>query len=398
MSNFADRYFKQQNGFKAAIASAPANSLFLTVVIPAHNEPDLLVCINSLAQCHKPKHAVEVIVVINESEDTSAEVITQNQKSLQELHTWKNEHPEAPFTLHSIHPTPFKHKFRGVGSARKVGMDEAAYRYQLLQQPDGIIISLDADTTVECNYFTEIETLFMREPQRMACTLNFKHRINELSNPTQREGMQLYEQYLHYYKQALQFTGYPHAIYTIGSAFAFRAHAYVKQGGMPRRQAGEDFYFLHKLTSMGKLAELNSTCVYPSARVSNRVPFGTGPSIQKWLDGDQSISKSYHIEAFNDLRKFFNNLYALYAKQTPIHYSPVLNNFLVEEQFEQLILPELLSNSSNFQNFEKRFFQYFNAFKIIKFLNYAHPKPYALQPISKLQEELKAYLLNNDKH
>ena len=44
------------------------------------------------------------------------------------------------------------------------------------------------------------------------------------------------------------FVGYPDSIYTIGSAFAVRAEAYMKQGGMNRRQAGEDFYFLYKLT------------------------------------------------------------------------------------------------------------------------------------------------------
>ena len=102
-----------------------------------------------------------------------------------------------------------------------------------------------------------------------------------MADPKQRLGIQLYEDYLHYYKKALDYAGFPDSIYTIGSAFAVRADAYVKQGGMNRRQAGEDFYFLNKLTKLGKITEINDAYVYPSARVSDRVPFGTGAAMNK---------------------------------------------------------------------------------------------------------------------
>lgn len=329
-------------------------------------------------------------MVINESEGASTEIKQQNEKSLRELALWKTAHQQAPFTLHSMHPSPFKHKFRGVGSARKIGMDEMIYRYHATNQARGIIISLDADTLVAKNYLVEIEQLFRKEPSRVGCTLQFKHRIGELSNPKQQEGMRLYEQHLHYYKQALQFTGYPHAIYTIGSAFACRADAYVKQGGMPRRQAGEDFYFLHKLTNMGPLAELNSTCVYPSARTSNRVPFGTGPSMQRWLDGDQSIGMSYDFAAFQELKSFFDSVATLYTSLPEVKHPDALQQFLAEDGFWENILPELRSNCASISGFKKRFFQYFNAFKIIQFLNFAHPSPYSFQLIDKLMLRLNA--------
>ena len=57
----------------------------------------------------------------------------------------------------------------------------------------------------------------------------------------------LYELHLRYYKQALQFTGFPYYYHTIGSAFAVNAEVYCKQGGMNRQKAGEDFYFLQKI-------------------------------------------------------------------------------------------------------------------------------------------------------
>lgn len=392
MIPFAQRYLSKLPFFTRTISSAPSADLFLTIVIPAHNEPDLLLCLESLSKCQKTNSQVEVIVVINESEGTSEEVKMQNLQSLQELHDWKLAHQQAPFTLHTMHPAPFRHKFRGVGSARKAGMDEAIARYNIINKPHGVIVSLDADTFVETNYLIEIERFFKSHENIIGCTIDFQHRTNELSNPKQQEGMRIYEKYLHYFKEALAYSGYPHAMHTIGSAFAFRADAYVKQGGMPRRQAGEDFYFLHKLTNMGNIAELHSTCVYPSARISNRVPFGTGPSIQKWIDGDRSIGMSYSLDAFCDLKTFFASLPMLHTSKQTVELPLHLANFLEEEAFWTSILPELQQNSSNYKNFEKRFFQYFNAFKIIKFLNSTHPHSYPLGEVDELHENLMKLL------
>ena len=66
-------------------------------------------------------------------------------------------------------------------------------------------------------------------------------------------------------------------MFTIGSAFAVTANAYIKRGGMTRSQAGEDFYFLQTLAQIGTVGEITTTKVYPSARLSDRIPFGTGP-------------------------------------------------------------------------------------------------------------------------
>jgi len=106
----------------------------------------------------------------------------------------------------------------------------------------------------------------------------------------------------------LDFAGFPDSIYTIGSAFAVRAEAYVKQGGMNRRQAGEDFYFLNKLTKLGTVAEINDAFVFPSARVSDRVPFGTGAAMTKWMNEDEDLTKTYNFAAFQDLKRLFDRL------------------------------------------------------------------------------------------
>jgi hypothetical protein len=44
---------------------------------------------------------------------------------------------------------------------------------------------------------------------------------------------------------------FSYAYHTVGSAMAVKAYQYVKVGGMNRRQAGEDFYFIQKLVHSG---------------------------------------------------------------------------------------------------------------------------------------------------
>lgn len=69
--------------------------------------------------------------------------------------------------------------------------------------------------------------------------------------------------------------------------------------------------------------------------------------------------------------------------------SPSLLRFLEEDGFEQA-LSQIRQNSSSPGTFEKRFFQYFNAFKILKFLNYSHPRFYDYQDLTRAWADLKA--------
>ncbi len=390
--SFAEKYLVSRTLYPALIPDKPPQDLGIIVVIPACNEPELEKTIASLSCCEAPHVRVEVIVVINEPEDCLPEVSSQNQKNAFLMQERKKARPELFFDLYVLYPAPFPKKHAGVGLARKTGMDEAVRRFETLQKPEGIIVSLDADTLVERNYLTETERLFGSGNDFPGATIRFQHRIDELQDERLRRGIVLYEAYLHYYREALEFAGYPHPVYTIGSAFAVRAEAYVKQGGMNRRKAGEDFYFIHKLTQLGTLAELNSTCVYPSARVSNRVPFGTGAALLKWMKGESDLEQTYCFRAFADLRALFRQVPFLFGNEeiTPgqLDLSVPLTRFLEEDDFTEA-LREVRTNCSGQLSFNKRFFQYFNAFKILKFLNFAHAGYYAFQNLQEAVAELK---------
>ncbi len=372
---FAERYLKK-NETPVLIPVEPDKNTGIIVVIPCLNESDILQTLNSLNSCILPKTGIEVIILVNHSETAPENIREQNLKTIFEIEEWNSENQKSGLKFYAAGPVELRKKWAGAGLARKWGMDEALRRFSLLDRPEGVIVSLDADTLVEQNYFTEIEKYFLKNQEDVGVTIAFTHQTEGLDKK-HLEGIKLYEKYMVYYKNALEFTGYPYPMFTVGSAFAVRADAYLRRGGMNRRKAGEDFYFLQNLVQLGKVGELKITMVYPSARLSDRVPFGTGPVLRKWMSGDEDLTKTYNFQAFLHLKEFFdlkNRLFQI----SETEYLKVIENlpaavttFLKEDNFWKEIA-DLNKNCSSSITFQQRFFQKFNAFKILKFLNFSH--------------------------
>ena len=372
---FADKYL-QKNNRNAWIHSNLNPDCGLIVVIPCFNEPDILQTLESINACEPAESVTEVIVVINHSEISTPEIKEQNARTKQKIDNWILHHRKEKLDFHVIGPVEFAKKWAGAGLARKMGMDEAIQRFNVLEKPDGILISLDADSLVDKNYLVEIENHFRINPKQVGSTITFQHQTNGLSQK-HLEGILLYEKYMNYYKNALEFIGYPYPMFTVGSAFAVRADAYVKRGGMNRRQAGEDFYFLQNLVQLGPVGEITAIKVYPSARLSDRVPFGTGPILKKWMAREEDLTQTYNFQAFVDIKEFFlikDNLYKIgevdFIKLLDSIPYPV-KQFLIEDNFLVEIV-DLNKNCSTLNTFQNRFFQKFNAFKILKYLNFVH--------------------------
>lgn len=387
---FADRYIEKNVVYPEFIDSEASPLVSMIVMIPCLNEPEIFRTLESLWSCEPIRSYCEVVVVVNESENSSRAVEDFNQETYLKLFEWKKGNDRPNLILHPIYARSVNAKHAGAGMARKIGMDEVVRRFNALNRPEGVIVSTDADCLFSKNYLQQIETAFLRK-SCFAATLNFKHRTDEMTDPKQRLGIQLYEDYLHYYKKALDFAGFPDSIYTIGSAFAVRAEAYVKQGGMNRRQAGEDFYFLNKLTKLGKITEINDAFVFPSARVSDRVPFGTGGAMTKWMNEDGDLTVTYNFAAFLDLKVFFDQVDSLFRNRTDdslIALFPVsVQEYLQTLEFSSK-LHEINQNSSSLLSFRKRFFQFFDGFLILRFLNLAHQKYYKQQNLSEAIKQL----------
>ena len=367
------RYLRERTLYGPLIDSPPPENLRLCVVIPARDEEDsLLTSLASLKNCEPPSGSVEVIVVINTSENDSAETIARNSESAESAREWVQANHQDGLAFHILEAQQLPKKHAGVGLARKIGMDEACRRLEAVGRPDGVIACFDADSRCDPNYLVEIESLFRRDESAQACSIHFEHPTEgDEFAPEIYDAIIDYELHLRTYLNAQRFAGFPFATQTIGSSMAVRCDAYQAQNGMNRRQAGEDFYFLHKFTPLGAVRELTTTRVLPSPRPSHRVPFGTGRAVGERLD-EGGPCLTYAPASFVDLRTFFGQIDEMRTGR-PESLPDSVSAFLETQQFEER-LAEIRANATQPEAFRNRFFRWFNAFLVMKYLHFARDR------------------------
>lgn len=346
----------------------------IVVVIPCFDEPDLIKTLTSVAQTIIPDTCkIGVIVVINHGQNDDEKLKQRNISTQKHCEAWINiTEIDGLYFQSALIELPHKHA--GVGLARKVGMDDAVRAFNLSNK-DGAIVCLDADCTVDQSYFQAIWTAF--DDNRVnAASLYFEHDIDVNHSNSQPSGIVLYELYLRYYIDALRYSGYPRAVQTIGSSMAVRCSAYQKCGGMNRRKAGEDFYFIHKLLPFGGYIEINETRVIPSGRVSDRVPFGTGAAIGKWTKEPSSLETIYNPLIFEEFKIFLESVHKFFQlsetelKDVIDSLPSSIQQFLIIENGLNTII-ELKSRTNNHQAFFKQFLSYMDGLQVLKYVHYA---------------------------
>ncbi|SNT28485.1 hypothetical protein SAMN05421640_3180 [Ekhidna lutea] len=338
----------------------PPENLSLIVVIPCFKEPDLIGSLDSLNACDLPQDEVLIIVVVNEPEDASSEIRSANEETLKQL---KNYHSNFPLLFtHQKLPT----KKAGVGLARKIGMDEAVRIFRKSGN-DGGIICYDADCRCDVNYLDEIELAYSN-PNTNSGIVFYEHHLHREHHPAIVD----YELYLRYYIGALRIAKFPYAHQTLGSCITVRASMYEKVGGMNTRKAGEDFYFLNKTIPHGGFAEINTTTIRPSDRVSDRVPFGTGKAVNEIIQTDDEYYV-YHPNTFEDLKLLFSKVDTIWKEDT-WRLPMTVTTFLGDDWEDQI--NEIKNQVSSSEQFQKRFFHWFDAFKILKFVHFCRDEFY----------------------
>jgi hypothetical protein len=278
-----------ETGFAGAVvipALAESAHLFDTLRSLAANPPELLA-------------RFLVLVVVNHREDALPDDMEDNYGTLLRLATGGPEF--APLRLSWVDAASpgleMPAKAGGVGLARKIGLDLALTRLDFsVQSP--LLICLDADTLVEPSYLPALSRHF-RNSGCGGAIIPFCHRPGESAE--QQLAITRYELFLRSYVLGLALAGSPYAFHTVGSAMACTASAYIRMGGMNRRPAAEDFYFLQQLHRTAGVEQLRGTLVHPSPRPSHRVPFGTGRSISRTLWEDPGAVMFYQPECFRIL-------------------------------------------------------------------------------------------------
>jgi hypothetical protein len=392
--SFAEAYLLKAGLREALIEPAPHPGLNILITIPVYNESGLERCLDSLFQCTcgpstsgDELHA-EVLILINAPVDAPLEIFEQNLATLEAARNWIEAHPHPCMDFHIWLDHSFGKKEAGVGTARKILMDEAVRRFSSLERPEGIIASMDADAVVQANYLEALVNHF-REFEPDGCSIRFEHPLvadsaedsaeEDQFSPEVYEAITQYELHLRYYLQSVRSTGYPFAYHTVGSSFAVRADIYCMEGGMNRRQGGEDFYFIQKVAQRGNFSQCNSTCIVPSPRPSDRVPFGTGPAVSRLSAGEDPLI-TYDPRLFAMLEELFMRIKQPEGLAGP--WPEPLQSFLEEQDFGEA-LKEIQSNSASASAFRKRFWRWFSMFRIMKFLHYARERGYPDIPVGK---------------
>lgn len=238
-----------------------------------------------------------------------------------------------------------------------------------------------------------MKTIFLAKANCTGASIHYEHPIF-LDNGEANEAIILYELHLRYYIQALKFISYPYAFHTIGSSMSVRSSVYQKQGGMNQRKAGEDFYFLHKIIPLGNFHNITSTKVIPSARTSDRVPFGTGRAMQEHQNQTKDLKLSYDFESFKLIKSFLKEIDCeSFLENTPAEVMEFLKSTDLLEELEKI-----KSQSKNKDHFKGRFFEWFNGFKMLKLVHYMRDNYYPEKElVNQSSELLKEFGLHKSK-
>lgn len=381
-------YFDRFNHRELELNSPVPSDLELIVVIPCHNEPDLPGSLQSLKDAFVPMDvSVEVITVVNHGVNIGGSIVKQNEITVVQANQFSLDNNSESITFRTIEVLDMPPKKAGVGLARKIGMDEALNRFSKINK-DGVIVCFDADSSCESNYFEAILSHFKKHPKTPGCSIHFEHPL-EGNNHTIQEynAIILYELHLRYYKNAQQYTGLPFVFHTIGSSMVVRASAYAKQGGMNKRKAGEDFYFLNKIIQLGDFTELNDTTVIPSPRVSDRVPFGTGKAVGEIVSAEQEFLDTYSFRIFVELKEFVSEVYKNNKHLNTSKLSGLINVFIDIKELDFKIA-EIANNANSEEAFITRFFKVFDAFWVMKYVHFSRDNFHKQVPVLAASNEL----------
>jgi hypothetical protein len=173
-----------------------------------------------------------------------------------------------------------------------------------------------------------------------------------------------YEVYMRNYNINLWRIKSPYAFTALGSAMAVPLWAYKAIGGMTPKKSGEDFYFLQKLRKYGSLICWNKEKVYPEARFSDRVFFGTGPAMIKGRAGDWDSYPVYAYQLFDRIKETCDKFESLFTEdiQTP------MDEFLTARFDDENIWKPLRKNSTVPEQFARACHNKVDGLRILQFL------------------------------
>ncbi len=303
----------------------------------------------------------ELIVCVNQpdawwNDPEKRSICIDNQKSIALL----QDENRFPITLidKSSKGKAWQGKQKGVGWARKLVMDKASER----GQAKDLILSIDADSEYPSDYLSSVLSLFSKKPNCVGLANPYYHRLTK--DRKANLAILRYEIYMRNYAINMILIDNPYQFSALGSALATKISVYNRVGGMTPKAAGEDFYFLQKLRKFGAVENWNHVRVYPAARFSDRVNFGTGPAMIKGQAGDWSSYPIYPYQLFGEIKSTYELFPELYSQDV---HTP-MTAFLQKQLKKEALWHSLRSNYKSKTQFVKACSILVDGLRILQFL------------------------------
>ncbi len=250
----------------------------------------------------------------------------------------------------------------GVGWARKTAMDHISEK----AEDHDIILTLDGDTIFKERYFEKVAASFAYYPDIKAISIPYYHPLPENDIAAARAILR-YEIYMRCYALNMFRIDNPYAFTALGSAIACTVKTYKSIRGMTPHKSGEDFYFVQKIRKSGKILIWIDEKVYPAARFSDRVFFGTGPAMIKGIQGDWSSYPIFPAGYFDEIKTTFEGFENLYNGD----YTLPMTVFLTEK-FGQNLWQPLRKNVSGADLFVKACRHKVDGLRILQYFKWRH--------------------------
>jgi len=375
------------------------------VVIPALGEGELLPATLRSLSANTPANILDdtlVLVVVNnkppqavhkESPALWRTYIQDNARTLRWLET---ESGQIPLQLAWIDASSLGKELPargGVGLARKIGCDSVLAYLKEAKNPvpveEFILFSLDADTLVSSDYLDTAGRELLASGKAGGIML-FQHQ--EADTEEGQTTIDAYESFLNGYVDGLRRAGSPYAFHTVGSCLCFTARGYIRANGFPaQRQAGEDFYFCMELIKTGGMCEIRDTRVFPSSRISRRVPFGTGRRMAEALLNGKKDMMVYDNRVFMALGKILSVVSASLDRDaehiyTGIHH-PLTKDFLEGRGFSQ-VWSRFQKQHRNKAALLSAFHGWFDGFVTLKYIHWLTERAWPRQPFEPMTASL----------
>lgn len=363
------------------------NGINNVIVIPAIAEYDTIkVLLKSLSKNEPAFFPLSLILfVINNSPVSSKEIKEDNLISINLLRSIIGADNNSDFSREIINSglqiglidassegKELNTKQAGVGLARKIGMDLSLTIFDYSKGTKKMIICLDADCTISQTYLTNIINDFNKNNYSVA-VVNFEHPVD--GTDEYNAAIICYEIFLRYYVTGLIFAGSDYAFHTIGSTMMCYHNAYMKIGGMNKRKAAEDFYFLEKLAKNYPINKIDCAIVYPSKRSSWRVPFGTGQRVTRFLSKIRDEYLLFDPDVFGILKEWLEiyNSDAISDPQDVLNQAKEIHtelyNFLLQNNYLKQ-WEKILSNTKSGKQLSHQRKIWFDGFKTLKLIHH----------------------------